>query len=598
MVLSVGASMASADRIQKMGQALRSFIMDDVQDGERVGMVTFNDKGNMMSDMVAMNDSMRDTMLPDIPTPDDVGGSSNLEAGVMKGIEVLERDGRNPSGGVILLVTDGQENENDKMDEMMPMLKDKNVTVDFIAIGGNASKNLETIAESTNGMSFSYSEEYSSSNGLNEAFDTISQRGQNVLTLPVTVYSKALHVESKGSEEFTFNIDSTIGEGTQLTFDCLGGNDTAEVTVRKPDGGEIKKDSEGYQIDSRFHVVTIKIPGVAQIGRYDVTIYNPLSNAQTVMVTVKSGGKLQDDYPIIALAEWSQSKMTPPDQIVLHVAVTRGYSPVLNAMVQAKIERPGGVAMDITLLDNGAGADMAKDDGIYSMYFTSYTGAGRYTAKIFVVNDGDKTVVSLSKRTGYGAINVPNSENEDNIELPADESTGVFQRSANSGSLMCEGDDCQMSQDTDMYSPSRITDLSVHDVSFEKKQVTLQFTAPGDDMDQGQASRYEIRMGVNFTDMMEDMSAMMMVTQDMVVQGDLSQPKPAGSTELITIQTVPEYDDAVLVFSMIAVDDSDKKSPQSNIVTAAFVDQVTASSAAPSVNTVIMVATAILWLTM
>ncbi|XP_070545883.1 calcium-activated chloride channel regulator 1-like [Ptychodera flava] len=335
MVLSVGASMASANRMEKMGQAARSFIMNDVQDGQRVGMVTFSDKGNMTSDMVAMNDSMRDTMLKDIPTRDDVGGSSNLEAGVMKGIEVLEKDGRNPSGGVILLVTDGQENENDKMDEMMPMPR---------------------------------------------------------------------------SEEFTFNIDSTIGEGTQLTFDCLGGDGTAEVTVRKPDGGEIKKDSEEYQIDSRFHVVTIKIPGVAQIGRYDVTIYNPLSNAQTVMVTVKSGGKLQDDYPIIALAEWSQSKMTPPDQIVLHVAVTRGYSPVLNAMVQAKIERPGGVAMDITLLDNGAGADMAKDDGIYSMYFTSYTGTGRYTAKIFVVNDGDKTVVSLSKRTGYGAINVPDSE--------------------------------------------------------------------------------------------------------------------------------------------------------------------------------------------
>ncbi|XP_070578301.1 calcium-activated chloride channel regulator 1-like [Ptychodera flava] len=253
MVLSVGASMASANRMEKMGQAVRSFIMNDVQDGQRVGMVTFSDKGNMTSDMVAMNDSMRDTMLKDIPTRDDVGGSSNLEAGVMKGIEVLEKDGRNPSGGVILLVTDGQENENDKMDEMMPMLKEKNVTVDFIAIGGNASKNLETIAESTNGMSFSYSEEYSSSNGLNEAFDTISQRGQSIYTdLPVTVYSKALHVESQGSEEFTFNIDSTIGNGTQLTFDCLGGNGTAEVTVRKPDGGEIKEDSEGYQIDSRF----------------------------------------------------------------------------------------------------------------------------------------------------------------------------------------------------------------------------------------------------------------------------------------------------------------------------------------------------------
>ena len=58
--------------------------------------------------------------------------------------------------------------------------------------------------------------------------------------------------------------------------------------------------------------------------------------------------------------------------------VKKGNMPVIGARVRAYITRPSTngetPALELELDDNGSGADVIKNDGIYSRYFTKYTG--------------------------------------------------------------------------------------------------------------------------------------------------------------------------------------------------------------------------------
>ena len=54
-----------------------------------------------------------------------------------------------------------------------------------------------------------------------------------------------------------------------------------------------------------------------------------------------------------------------------------------------------------------------------------------------------------------------------------------------------------------------------------------------------QASSYEMRFGTDIGDMYDNFSAQNVVTDDMVVSGDLNVPLPAGFQELIVVK-VPE----------------------------------------------------------
>lgn len=71
-----------------------------------------------------------------------------------------------------------------------------------------------------------------------------------------------------------------------------------------------------------------------------------------------------------------------PNPVVVYAEVSQNFLPVLGATVIATIEKDGATAVSLPLFDNGAGADMTRNDGIYSRYFTSLSGDGRYSLKV------------------------------------------------------------------------------------------------------------------------------------------------------------------------------------------------------------------------
>ena len=62
-----------------------------------------------------------------------------------------------------------------------------------------------------------------------------------------------------------------------------------------------------------------------------------------------------------------------------------GYTPVIDSDVTAIVDLPCGSENVTTTLqpkDDGIGADIRKDDGIYSAYFTEFCSEGRYGVNV------------------------------------------------------------------------------------------------------------------------------------------------------------------------------------------------------------------------
>lgn len=54
------------------------------------------------------------------------------------------------------------------------------------------------------------------------------------------------------------------------------------------------------------------------------------------------------------------------------------------------------------MLDNGAGSDFQKDDGVYSSYFVNFVGSGLLSVR-FEVNGNSSNAKALIKTRSYGS---------------------------------------------------------------------------------------------------------------------------------------------------------------------------------------------------
>ena len=87
-------------------------------------------------------------------------------------------------------------------------------------------------------------------------------------------------------------------------------------------------------------------------------IRNPTNAQEEVFYTVTSYATDPDVEPILITSELSGSitNFADGEPIIAYAEVRQGFSPIINAEVWAKIDRPGSYApVNVQLLDNGAG---------------------------------------------------------------------------------------------------------------------------------------------------------------------------------------------------------------------------------------------------
>ncbi|XP_042548233.1 calcium-activated chloride channel regulator 1-like [Dipodomys spectabilis] len=312
---------------------------------------------------------------------------------------------------------------------------------------------------------------------------TVSQSGR--------LESKALNVTGKTWANGTVSVDSTTGNDT--LFVVTWTMQKPLIILQDPKGKEYDtSDFKEHKQNSRTS--HLRIPGIAETGTWTYRLLNNEAQPQLLSVTMTTGARNPSILPAMAAAYRSQNTAQDINLGIFHAKVWEEDICTFDIEVDITV-----IIVDIAvgLLDNGAGADTVKNDGIYPRYFKEYNGSCRYSLKVLVQARNHTARRSLRRKNkslyipGYvvnGAIglNPPRPEvKEDLAEAQLEDVSRLTSgRSFTVSGAPPTGDN------TPLYGPSKITGL---EAEVQGGGVHLSWTAPGSTLDKGKAANYTIR---------------------------------------------------------------------------------------------------------
>ncbi|KAI8497816.1 chloride channel [Branchiostoma belcheri] len=570
LVLDVSGSIDVGTLLPRLNQEASKYI-DSFADGSMVGLITFSETATVQHALTEITaDSHRQSLINALPS--DTYGATSIGAGIQAGLTMLKPTG---PGGTIVLMTDGQENTEPMIQDVWPSVLQQKVTLITIAIGEYADMSLEDLASQTSGLSFYDTEDAAH---LSEIFTAISTQDSDV----IQVSSGSVDVTRTGETHTgTCRIDSTVGNNTvfQFTYVCqdMSSLPASPVILYAPDGTQYDSTSPGllYVIDTTAGTVQITIPGTAQAGMwsYSVTAGTTapcisqtlgIPNISPAIQTSVTTRPSSDQPPVECTGTLAHTVMNfrVEGQRVqtFYLVVQRDYVCGLNADVTVFITEPTGQEVSLNMSDNGIGADMLANDGIYSTYFSGITQNGRYNVRVQVSGrvliDGNCLAGVGESWDPFSGTTSSSSDDGYYVEIDRVVSLGSFQVT-------------NLIPMEDYFPPSRVTDVQVDTSPGGQDTVVLQWTAPGGDLDNGQASHYEVAVSNNITTLLQDFdSAVPVQPQHCTDQADcvLTNPSGSGAQEQLVFTIPDEFSGETVYIALRGVDEIGNMGEISNIV--------------------------------
>ncbi|PIK45852.1 putative calcium-activated chloride channel regulator 1-like [Apostichopus japonicus] len=381
LVLDTSGSMRTGNKHLKLADAARSYILTIAAPGTFIGIVDYDSQATIVSYLQEMTSDTDRRTLADL-VPVDAYGGSCIGCGLEEALNILMADG-DPEGSKILLITDGGDGEHQRTMSMLDEYIGNNVTIDAVAITNAASQNLVNLTTMTGGRLY-----LQTSDRLN-----VNSRGGSDFETRVVIRSFAvLFGVGDRTAQGTIVIDETVGRLTTFDLTYFHSNPSGEVAphiaVRSPSGRIYHEGNAYYEEDLAFKKATVRIPGIAEPGTWGYYIQNTATTvAHDVIVSVASYPSQEGVDPIIVSSFLCGSLMGAVNNkpLAVYADVRRRFNPIAGATVIATVETPSGVPVELQLFDNGYGADLTKDDGIYSRYFSQVYDDGVYEFNIRVV---------------------------------------------------------------------------------------------------------------------------------------------------------------------------------------------------------------------
>ncbi|KAM5149073.1 calcium-activated chloride channel regulator 1-like isoform 1-T1 [Mantella aurantiaca] len=555
LVLDVSGSMSGSDRINRLYQASEVYIMQIVEMGARVGIVIFSSDAQITSDLVKITDTFDRERLKGL-LPKSATGGTNICAGVRKGFEVNGKFDGSTYGTEIVLLTDG---EDGGISGCFEEVRNSGAVIHTVALGNQADKALEGLSNITGGLKL-YASDKIDANGLIDSFSGIKSSSGDVHAQSIQIESTATAITPNQCLTGKVTIDSTVGNDTFFLVTWSMVVPSIQLTDPK---GKIYQNAQ-FVIDATSKSARLSIPGTAEQGDWPYNICNTQSAVQVLGITVNSRAADPNVPPIIVEPFLNADTSSFPNPMMVYATVTQGSAPVIGVKVTAYIEAQDGTIAQLSLLDNGAGADIIKNDGIYSRFFTSYKQNGRYGLKVRVENSENDSKGAIAKsRALYLPGYVENGTLISNPPKPKNTFENVivgnFSRTSSGGAFVVSNVPSGPIPDT--YSPSKITDLTAE---IQDKIVKLSWTATGDDLDKGNASSYDLRISLDSEELLINFE------NGTAINISSLTPQPAGSIEYYNYTPINGTlkNGTVLYFSLIAIDKVNQKSEPSNLARA------------------------------
>ncbi|XP_063886379.1 calcium-activated chloride channel regulator 1-like [Scylla paramamosain] len=268
--------------------------------------------------------------------------------------------------------------------------------------------------------------------------------------------------------------------------------DLAMISVTDPTGREINP------ADERNSAILYPI-STLQNGGYQVSMRNSAKSMTVIAELWATPTPAPFDLEVSAwspkgLHNLPYSKGSAPR--LLATVTKNASSPVLFADVTAMVANKNtpGTPVNITLNDSGTGADVTGQDGIYSGYLVGFQPKDDVSITLTVTdNNGQAKMVDTSLRaapTISGDVACCGSQlNVSSLQLIT---IGSFTFSSSAVSGRFTG------VPPVTLPPGRVTDL---EASRSGRDVTLSFTAPGAQLDQGQAEWYAVHCQLGGVDL-------------------------------------------------------------------------------------------------
>ncbi|KAK8760094.1 hypothetical protein V5799_028639 [Amblyomma americanum] len=246
-----------------------------------------------------------------------------------------------------------------------------------------------------------------------------------VLVLDTSTSMELLAADKEFTDELEtkFHVDAAFGNSTVV---YVSQNHPEELRI---DASLIDPDNQpcqGCRKTTKGKEITITIPSPAKVGNWTLRLTSPSPSPVKVNVRVESKPKGKDDELIRVSCEMSYLIVDKFDKAVIYAKVTKGTKPVVDAVVNATVHRPGDNPHAIKI--------PLYDDAEKPATGTSSESASEFQVSMFEIIEGTT---------------------EDTTADPVD----YFQRVASGGSFQVTEDIVE-----EDVPPGKIWDLAVKDV--------------------------------------------------------------------------------------------------------------------------------------
>jgi hypothetical protein len=394
LVIDRSGSMNTNDKIGA-AQNAASLYVDATADGNMLGLVSFNgdfsepnEDATLDAALSTVNSTVRNTIKNAVDALV-ASGLTSIGDGIWTAYQELQASGDPAHPCIMVLLSDGIENEARFWSDIKPSVVGSNCVVNTIALGPNTNEALlQGIAVDTGGT-YSYVPD-GTGTAVNASAVSVSQGDwrnelggtyeyiQGDVAGRTRLYEANNELKAGTAMSHSVVVEGDVAEAL-FFVNVFSGGPSIYFDLYTPDGVEINCEEPGvdcsynlFNANPGYVLIRVANPTLkAGIWKMVVTAYfsGPSASAVspgTVQYLVgASGDSPKQLIPVIGatLGGRFQGARIPI------LAVLAGNRPILGAQVRALITGPGGLQQTLRLYDDGQHGDGEADDGIYGNYF-------------------------------------------------------------------------------------------------------------------------------------------------------------------------------------------------------------------------------------
>ncbi len=369
LLMDSSGSMAKNDPDKLRVPAAKMF-MSLLGEQDRIGLISFSDNGYPVLHLTTPGPKTNARILASADRVSSKGVYTNLHAALAKGIDMLDKEGKDGQEKMLVLMSDGKMDVGNTDDdwtltkqvqgELLSAARDKGIKVYTIAF--TAASDVELLRElaSETGALFKLA---STDQDLHDVFGAIFETAKHPDMLPI-----------EGGE---FVVDGSIEE---VTIVASKEREDVRIYLQSPDGKRLSADDAGdslkWFLSHHFDMITLRKPepgawkllfSAGKNRAYIVT--NMALNHNPQQANLKAG----EDMLLEAWLE-QDGKLLDKEAVLT------------NTGFLMEIQDPSGATARFDLFDRGEYGDRKPADGVYSNTL-SYANPGSYRISIIAESE-------------------------------------------------------------------------------------------------------------------------------------------------------------------------------------------------------------------